>query len=112
MVQPNIVPQLLADAELAGQGILSRILPAAPASTAGTRMFRKVIAEDQRCIDAYSERMLSILKTPLSTDGAGGLTPRTLRFSPAAARAWEIFFNLIEGQVGKGGDLHEISAFA
>jgi hypothetical protein len=46
---------------LRDQGLLSRVLIAAPASMAGTRFYKETDPNDASAIACYGERLLSIL---------------------------------------------------
>jgi hypothetical protein len=77
MVQQDAAAQFLADPLLRDQGLLSRVLVAAPDSIAGTRFYRDTAPEDDAAIRAYGARILSILEAPWPlADDRNELTPR------------------------------------
>lgn len=114
MVQPDAAAQFLADPLLRDQGLLSRVLVAAPESIAGTRFYRDVEPEDNDAIHSYGARILSILEAPwpLAEGSRNELEPRVLTITEAATIAWKAFYNHIEGQCGAGGELHPVEDFA
>jgi hypothetical protein len=114
MVQPDAAVNFLADATLRDQGLLSRMLVAAPDSIAGTRIYREPTPEDDAAIRAYGARILTMLETPQpQVDGKQNeLEPRGLPLSAAAAAAWRQFYDHVERQCGAGGDLAGVKDFA
>ena len=111
LLQPTIAPHLLGNAEIAGQGFLSRILPAAPTALAGTRMGRIALPTDPQTIAQFGTRILTILETEPSKRADGGLKPRTLALSSDAEAQWWAFSDAVEAQLGVGSALHPIKAF-
>ncbi|WP_187274704.1 MULTISPECIES: YfjI family protein [unclassified Methylobacterium] len=113
MVQPEAAAAFMSDPVLRDQGLLSRILVAAPDSIAGTRLFRVATAADAEQIRRYHARMLSLLEGwPSVIDHAQGLQPRELPMSEAAEARWRDFYNWIEERSGPQGDLRLVRDFA
>lgn len=114
MVQHDAAAQFLADPLLRDQGLLSRVLVAAPDSIAGTRFYRDSVPEDDAAIRAYGARILSILEAPWPiVDGRRNeLEPRTLVMTTDAANSWRAFYDHVEKQCGPGNDLHPVQDFA
>ena len=119
MLQPKVSTKLLADPELKDQGLLSRILAAAPESTAGTRFWREPKPESDLAIARYRGRILDILRTPLELavgpDGQpipNELALLPLELGPEARRTWIEFVDHIEGQIGAGGALAPVRGLA
>lgn len=114
MVQHDAAMQFLADPLLRDQGLLSRVLVAAPESIAGTRLYRDVSPDDDAAIRAYGKRVLDILEAPwpLADGGRNELKPRTLRMSADAERIWRTFYDHVEKQCGPGSALHAVQDFA
>jgi Protein of unknown function (DUF3987) len=113
MVQPGVAATLLGDASLKDQGLLSRLLVAAPSSTAGTRFWRHPSAQSDASIRCFGKRVLSLLEAPVTMDRTGtGLLPNALILSPRAAKIWVSFFDSIERQIGPGGDLDQVRGLA
>lgn len=114
LVQPGIAAGLLSDPLLADQGLLSRLLVAAPESTVGTRFWRNPTHGAERNLRRYHERLSSILSRPLPlVEGTRNeLNPRTLRFSRLARDLWIRFADHVERQMGPGGDYESIRGLA
>jgi hypothetical protein len=114
MVQHDAAARFLADPLLRDQGLLSRVLVAAPDSIAGTRFYRDTLLEDDAAIRAYGARVLSILEAswPLADGSRNELEPRVLSITNEAAIAWRAFYNHIERQCGPDNDLRPIQDFA
>lgn len=114
MVQHEAAAQFLADPLLRDQGLLSRVLVAAPESIAGTRFYRDTVPEDDAAIRSYGARILSILEAPwpLAEGCRNELEPRVLTIADDAADSWRAFYDHIEGQCGQGNDLRPVQDFA
>lgn len=114
MVQHEAAAQFLSDGLLRDQGLLSRILVAAPESIAGTRLYRDTSPEDDAAIRAYGARVLSILEArwPLVDGSRNELEPMALPITEEAAADWSAFYDHIEGQCGPGSDLRPVQDFA
>ena len=107
MVQPSVAATFLSDPVLRDQGLLSRILVAAPESIAGTRQYRNTDPVDEAAIRAYAAHLLVILKTPwpLADDKRNELNPPALKLDAQAFEIWKAFYNRIERRCSKNGDL-------
>jgi hypothetical protein len=114
MIQPEAAASFFADQTLRDQGLLSRILVAAPASIAGTRFYRSPSAEDEAVIKRYGARLLDLLEAPPKTLGEAPneLAPRVLTLTDDAKALWRAFFDHVESQCGTGGELRVILDFA
>ncbi len=114
MVQPDAAEKFLSDGLLRDQGLLSRVLVAAPPSVAGSRLYRETRAEDDAAIRAYGARLLRILELPLPlAEGClNELEPRVLHLSAEAKNAFEAFYNHVERQSGAEKELSLIPDFA
>lgn len=114
MVQPEAAALFLADPVLRDQGLLSRVLVAAPESIAGSRRYREPVAQDDAAIKAYGARMLSLLEArwPLADGSRNELEPRALAMSVEATQLWRAFYDHVEEQCGAQGDLRGIRDFA
>ena len=114
MIQPDCGARFLSDPTLRDQGLLSRLLLAAPESLAGTRKYREPDARDNAAIKAYGARLLSILEAEpeLAPGKRNELAPRALPLSADATAAWQGFYDHIEGQCGAGNELAAIGDFA
>ncbi|MDI4655529.1 YfjI family protein [Xanthobacter autotrophicus] len=114
MVQPHAAATFLADPVLRDQGLLSRVLVAAPASIAGTRLYRETAPEDDAAIRSYGARILTILekRPPLADGTRNELTPATLEISAEAATRWRQFFNHVEQALRGDDEFRGIQDFA
>jgi hypothetical protein len=114
MVQPDAAATFLGNATLRDQGLLSRVLVAAPGSMAGTRLYRDVDPRDEAAIQAYGARILSMLETAprLAAGTRNELDPRELPLSDQAAGLWRRFHDHVEGQCGNAEELSPIVDFA
>ncbi|MDO8397972.1 MAG: YfjI family protein [Bradyrhizobium sp.] len=114
MVQPGVATIMLADTELADQGMLSRCLVTAPESHSGRRFFREPAPETKNKLLAYDRRLHDILQRPfpLATNTRNVLEPRIIRLSDGATKVWRTFADHVEGQIGPGGALEPIIGFA
>jgi hypothetical protein len=114
MVQPDAAARFFADPTLRDQGLLSRVLVAAPETIAGTRAYKDTAPEDERAIGAYGDRLLALLERPwpLAEGTRNELTPRVLTMTQPAEMTWRDFYNDIEERMGPTADLHPIRDFA
>jgi hypothetical protein len=114
MMQPGVASQMLGDAALADQGLLSRILVAAPETLAGTRAWSDPSLSDRMYVDRFKDRALLILRQtlPLMEGTQNELKPEVLRLSRDAKKLCIAFYNEIEGKVGDGGRLRSVRGFA
>lgn len=114
MLQPGAAASFFNDPLLRDQGLLSRMLAAAPVSLAGTRAYREQDPADDIVIQGYSDQILHLLQRPwpLAAGTRNELQPRALSLSPAATAIWRQFYDHVEGQSGKDGDLSGVRDFA
>lgn len=107
MVQPDAAAVFLSDPLLRDQGLLSRVLAAAPDSIAGLRFFRDVDPADDATIRAYGARMLAILETPwpFAPNQRNELEPRALSLSADAVYEWRAFYDHVETQTRRRASL-------
>jgi len=114
LIQPDAATAFLSDPVLRDQGLLSRILLAAPDSIAGSRLWRDPDPNDDKGIRAYGARILELLESdwPLEPDEKNGLSPPALPFADDAATAWIEFYNRIESLCGTHNVLGAIGDFA
>lgn len=111
MIQPGVADRLLSNVELGQQGLLSRLLVAAPASLAGTRMQRAADPRSRSALDAYTRRVLDLLELEAPKQD-GVLKPRRLELDGQAADLWRAFADDTESQLGPGGTLEPVRGFA
>lgn len=114
MVQPGVAARLLSDPELMDQGLLSRMLVCAPASRAGTRMWREPSGNAGAALELYNGRLLMLHRAPLPlVEGKQNeLKPRRLPLSGEARALWIAYADANEGQLGDGGPLRPIAGLA
>jgi hypothetical protein len=106
MVQPDVATVFLSDPVLRDQGLLSRVLAAAPETLAGKREWREPYDVDA-AMRRYVAVVLDLLELPALAANATGneLTPRALDFSAEAKAAWIAFYNHIEKAQAPDGAL-------
>ncbi len=114
MAQPMVAAGFLGDPLLADQGLLSRVLVAAPTSTMGSRLFTAPNADAIAALGAYQRRQAALLDAPLplKQGSRNVLTPRLLPMSEAAQHLGIQFNDEIEQHLGAEGALRPISGFA
>ena len=114
MAQPDAAARMLSDEVLLDQGFLSRLLVAAPASTAGTRFQRELQPRTEVALRRYGARLLDILeKPPIMMAGTrNALDPRRLEFDDEATKRWLSFADHVEGLLGPGKPLEPVRGFA
>src|SRR3546814_17274085 len=84
------------------QGLPSRLLVAAPASIAGTRMQKRQKPSNEANLKKYRTAMLELLrmKQPRASLTGPELNPRPISLSPEARNLW-VAFRSEERRVGK-----------
>jgi len=114
MVQPVAARPLLADPLVAGQGFLARFLISEPPSNIGTRLYQDPANESRTAIDALSQRLRAILRTPKPTeeDNLQVLRPRQLPLSKDARDLLKGYYNSVEEAQNPGCEFEGITAFA
>jgi hypothetical protein len=114
MIQPEAAQAFLSDTLLRSQGLLSRILIAAPATMAGQRFYKAAEEHDSSSIRAYSHIVGQLLQQPwpLADGKRNELLPRVLRISSDAQEVWRQFYDDIEGRSGPGSELVAVREFA
>jgi hypothetical protein len=110
MMQGVVADRLLSDAMLEGLGLLARMLPCAPPSTAGTRMYRKPTRDAMQAHTDYCQRMGGLLRLQPPMDG-DALKPDAMELSPEAKAMWIKFHDHAEAQLGDGGAYRTIRGF-
>lgn len=116
LAQREATGQFMADPVLLDQGLLSRILIAAPPSRAGARPYTAPRPDDEATINAYGARVLELLEADLpladGRDNGLELNPPALTIEPDATARWVNFYDHIERQCGPEGDLRIMLDFA
>jgi hypothetical protein len=110
MAQPNVAALFLGDGMLAEQGLLSRVLPTAPESAIGSRMWRLASDESNKAVLAYGKRLLDILELPLTlaVGKQNELAPRELKLNTKAVQQWIAFHDHVEHDLREDGPLWAI----
>ena len=104
LIQPDAAATFLGDPLLRNQGLLSRILIAAPRSLAGTRKFEEPDAACDRMIRSYSARIAKVFEAWPD----GEFQPGRLEMSVAARSLWVSFYNHVEAEMREGRALAEL----
>lgn len=112
--QPDVASRLLSDRTLRDQGLLSRILVAAPDTSQGRRFWKELGAGHNSAMDGYCASMLSLLKRrmPLKDNSRNELAPRRLHLVPEARQTWIAFADEVERELSPDGQFPEIGGFA
>lgn len=107
MIQPEAAAGVLGDPVLRDQGLLSRLLIAAPESLAGRRMWQEPRAGTEPALRRYIARMLALFEMPAPASNVAGneLTPRPLELSPDAREVWIAFHDAVEAAMRPDGRL-------
>ena len=100
MAQPSVADILLTDPLINGQGLLSRILIAAPASTMGSRAGAKGSPAGEAALNAYDGCLERLLEQPWPGT-RGELSPRQLPLSAEATELWQSFADAVENRPGR-----------
>ena len=113
MVQPGVAATMLGKPELGDTGLTARFLLTAPASTAGSRMFRAPDPADERTLAAYGARLGAMLRDlPKPGPNGGGLVLPALGMDPRARAVWIAFHDHAEASLGDGRPWAPIRGFA
>jgi hypothetical protein len=113
MMQRVVADKLLGDAVLNGIGTMARMLIVQPQSTIGRRLFREAPPECAPILRAYSDRMQELLTREPTTapDAPDVLDPPVMALTARARALWVSFHDVVERDLGTGGNLHSIQAF-
>jgi Protein of unknown function (DUF3987) len=97
MIQPDGARAFLSDPILRDQGLISRILLAAPDSMAGGRMWKAPAEKLDAALRTYAARLLAVFEiTPSTGEKPNELMPRSIGLSPEALDVWVEFYNGVE----------------
>jgi hypothetical protein len=104
MTQPNIAADLLANDVLQGQGFLARFILAAPASTIGSRPYRKPDPASEVTLRRFETLLLRILRRPLPLAAGcrNELAPPTIQVSPEAEALLIKFGDYADAEASEG----------
>lgn len=114
MVQPNIAGKLLGNEAVRNQGLLSRILPAAPRSLKGSRFWKEPTEDDHARLRTYHERLgrLLLFDYRYKDEHSRALDIGLVRLTPEARQFLIEFSDHCEKHIGPGGKYETISDFA
>jgi hypothetical protein len=100
-IQPGVARIFLTDQLLADQGVLSRILVAAPASLSSTRFYKEPSPESDQKLTIYNQLIHDLLATPmpLKADTKNELSPRIIALSQQAKQKWISYANFVESEL-------------
>jgi hypothetical protein len=107
MVQPDAAAAFLSEQILRDQGLLSRLLIAAPETLAGSRNWREPANDLNGPMKRYIAVVLDLLECPAPAANQAGneLTPRALDLGAEAKAAWVAFHDRIEAAMAQDGAL-------
>lgn len=112
MVQPEAARALMADNLASGTGFLPRFLITAPSSTIGKRL-SNLVRRDDAALASFSDRLRSILETPMPIDPeTRELTPRKLQLSADARAQLLTFSDTVELEQQRSGSLAHVTGYA
>ena len=114
MAQPDIAGKLLGNKAVRNQGLLSRILVAAPKSRKGTRFWVEPTQEDRDRLGKYQARLGQLLATEFNFKDptSRALDLELIRLSPDARAELIRFSDHCEKHLGPGGKYETIADFA
>jgi len=109
MLQPSLAAELFNSRVLAGQGFLSRCLPAFPVSTIGTRFYADA-GTDARLV-RFQDRIRELLHIKVPMDPVTGeLNPATIALDADAMELWVIAHDRYEaGLAGEYRSIEEVA---
>jgi hypothetical protein len=107
-VQPHVLADFLdRDRGMSrGSGFLARFLVSQPMSLQGTRFYRE--PNNMPELGGFSDRITELLNELPQIDPERGLLLPMLDFTAEAKALWIDSYNLIEGELGSGGDFGSI----
>lgn len=114
MVQPDLSAAFINDEVLIKQGLMSRLLIAAPRSIIGLRRHKEPQKNSALAISAYRERLSVILKASpaLGRSASPEMARRTLRMTEEARLSWVQFQDWAEELSAPGKELFAIKDIA
>jgi len=104
--QPGILSRLGKHPEFLDRGLVARFLWLLPASRVGRRLL------DGKAIPILVEQSYANTLKRMAVEGRRSSDLRTIRLSPAAARAWDDFQHVIEPRMAEGADLYCVKPWA
>ncbi|MCG7346597.1 YfjI family protein [Sphingomonas sp. ACRSK] len=114
MVQPDIAGKLLGNQAVRNQGLLSRILPAAPRSLKGTRFWKEPTPEHRQHLAEYHSRLARMIAREFRyrDQATRALDLAVVKLQPEARARLIEFSDYCESQLGPNGKYEQIADFA
>lgn len=114
MVQVDVAGKLLGNKAVRDQGLLSRMLIAAPKSRKGSRLFREPTPSDRAAVDAFQQKLGRRLESPMRfrDETSRALDCSLVRLTPEARTILIQFSDHCETQLRPNGSYEQISDFA
>lgn len=114
MAQPDVAARMVDDELLRNQGLLSRLLVVAPASTAGTRIFADPPESARHDLRRYDEHLDGLIRhpLPLREQSRNELVPRKLGMTSEARAVWIALHDHVERDLGQDGEFSPIPGLA
>jgi hypothetical protein len=113
MIQERIAKKLFGDADLASQGLLSRMLVCHPTSRKGERMWHDPAEDSRLALERYGARLFNLLRSPMPMDElTRELKPKELRLSDDARAMFIKWHDAVEVDLRRSGKFEKVSGFA
>lgn len=90
-----------------GTGFAARFLIAWPESTQGNRLYKEP-PKSWPHLSNFNKRITDLLDRLPKLNDAGGITPKTLNFTPDAKEAWIAFHDEVETALSHDGDMADL----
>ena len=110
MVQQEILTEFnrKSNGQARGSGFFARFLFSWPESTAGSRNYKEP-SINWPALDAFNQRIKLLLEANLSLDENESLEPAMLTLSPEGKDTWICYHDIIEAELGVGGQFSAVS---
>lgn len=118
LVQPLVSEMLFGDRFAHDQGLMSRCLVSAPASTLGDQQYVEANYNADPAFKKFFARLSSILETDLpwevNSEGqkTGGVAPREVEIAADGKTVWIAFHDWVQGYLREDGILRPVSGIA
>ncbi len=109
--QPDVLRDIGNKDGFRGRGLLGRFLYCLPQSRLGRRTI-ETRPIPVRCSSAYESMLFNVVDAPWATDENGNETHHVIRLSQDAYQRWVTFAESVEGELGDGGELHDMTDWA
>lgn len=112
-VQEIIATSFLSNDLVMQQGLANRFIYDKPASKMGSRTLSRTDLQQNEDYQSLAEHLGRLAAHPWTIDDdTEGVSTRTICLSDDAFELWEVFYNYIESQLGKGGQLVNHAGYA